>query len=121
MDVKTINNLKGSTVGVVSGYFYSKQFDQSALFSKDLSPNSQTLVKKLKYRRSPFIAINLYVMKYYDKQNDLKVHPYIINDGQLFLAFNKSTNCKAQFDKFNKSLNKLHSNGTIKKIQNKYK
>lgn len=119
--IKSINDLKGKTVGIVSGYAYSKEFDGPVSFTKDESNSSKQLIEKFVGKRVDIIAINENVFNYYKSiinVNEIMIHEYVISQDPLFLAFGKSS---PYYEKFNKSLTKLTNNGQIKLILNKYK
>jgi ABC-type amino acid transport substrate-binding protein len=125
LTIKSRNDLKGLTVGVVRGYAYHPDFDNDNSFQKDLSNTSESLIEKLNAKRYQLIAINEYVAKFLISEKNwskYKVHPYLISDAPLYTGFAKSsTNAMTLFPRFNKALTELTKKGDLAQIRKKYR
>lgn len=123
--IREFNDLKDKKIGIVRGYAYSSQFDQSTIFSRDISSSSKMMVDKLNANRMETIAINEYVAKFIIGRNqwaEYKVHPFVITLEPLYTAFSKkSVRAGIYFKRYSESMKELEKSGEINKIRNKYR
>ncbi len=125
LNIKSIQDLQGLTVGIVRGYAYHPDFDKSTIYTKDISTSTNQSLEKLKADRFSLVATNEYVARFYigsKEWKEYKVHPYIITEDPLYTAYAiNSSNAMGWFDLYNKTAIDLQKKGELDKIRNKYK
>lgn len=124
-DVKTINDLKGKTVGTVTEYSYGKEFDAYKGYVKEESKDQETMFKKLANNRINMAITNelvgFYMLKDLGIKNVRKLS-YVADDQPLYIGVSKkSANATELHALLNKGLNDLKKSGELAKIRNSYK
>ncbi len=124
-DIKTIGDLKGKTIGIVTEYFYGKEFDEYNGYTKEESKDQETLFKKLANNRVSLVITNELVGYYMLKSmnvNNVRKLSYIADNQALNIGVSKkSVNSVELLKLLNKGLNDLKKSGELTKIRNNYK
>ncbi len=124
---KSLQDLKGKSVGVVSGYVNTDEFDKADYITKEESPDDASNLTNLAKARID-LAIVDFVVADYLLNNDIKEHSSKIEQIQpplefkpLYIAFSKkSKNVEAKVKAFNEGLKKIKEDGTLDKILEKH-
>jgi ABC-type amino acid transport substrate-binding protein len=121
----SLKDLKGYTVGVVTDYINTAEFDAATHFKKEAVVDDETNIRKLYAKRVDFIFIDKYVAldiirtKYpeYEKEFEfieLEVKP-------LYIVFSKkAAGVQAKLNDFNAGLAAITKDGTVKAILAKH-
>lgn len=123
-DIKTIDDLKGQTVGVVLGNSYGKAFDSATHFTKDGAADQETMMKKFISGRSKLIITSEEVGQYLLKKLGGKgrVLSLEVSKEQYYVGISKSSaNGKTLFEKMSQAFADLEKSGELDKIRSKYK
>ena len=110
----------------VQNFKYNEKFQKDKRLIKDNSADIATMYNKLlKGQIDTFIA-NEYTANYFFKMNGIKGQIikqklyFEVKDSDARMAFSRKNNLDEYIDIFNKNINKMISEGTIDKIDNKY-
>jgi len=123
-DISTINDLSGMTVGLGQGYVISKEFDEATNFRKDLLTTQEnvyeTLLKKVVTGRNDAAVIDISVASRIIKK--LKIENEVtVSQLQYPKATHVGFAKKSPFlPLYEKGLKVIHSNGTYKRIIEKW-
>ncbi len=123
-DIKSLDDLKGQTVGVVLGNSYGKSFDSATHFTKDGAADQDTMMKKFISGRSKLVITSEEVGQYQLKNLGGKgrVLSLKVAKEQYYVGISKaSANGKALFDKMAQAFAELEKSGELNKIRAKYK
>ncbi len=117
-DFNSLDDLKGNSIGCVSGYAYSPEFDKSTSLKKDTCKNNILLIKKLVAKRVDVIIIDLNNLSYLSKKqgvyDQIRILPKLIREVPRYVAFPKQQKEKSEI--FKKGLEEIKANGTYDKI-----
>ena len=116
-------SLKGLKVGVMRGYSYGRDFDQSRLFVRDEADSHASNFRKLVSKRIDVYPCDELVGRYVAKESNLMSElqilptPLKVMDGHIGFAKGKH---QETIKKINKVLAEMHRKGEIEKIINQY-
>jgi polar amino acid transport system substrate-binding protein len=126
-DFKNINDLRGKTVGVIRDYAYSNEFDYSSVYTKEVSDDYITNLRKLLANRIDMTLEDEIVAKAIIVKNsstfsgkiDFVKTPLVINPLHILIS---KTNPRSQelIRAFNEGLALIKQNGQYKTIMAKY-
>lgn len=131
-DFNKMEDLKGKRIGVNSGFYISKNFEdhaKSKYFILEESENIDKNIKLLVNNRIDLFMSNEYVLKTYIEENNLESSLVKVKNGLLqevsgaYLVFSKNRQLEDKeiiIEKINKALEELRKNGTIERIEKKY-
>ncbi|BDU50607.1 substrate-binding periplasmic protein [Haliovirga abyssi] len=119
----TLKDLKGYKIGVVSGYFYTEEFEKSNLKKIKVSM-AKNLIKIYKAGIVDVIAVENRVFKYYMrglKNNRYKNKIGELSTNSLHLLFTKKNKDSEKMVKdFNAGLKKIRKNGKFDEILKRF-
>jgi len=120
----TLNDLKGLKIGVINGYTYGEEFDESQLFIIDKGSNShKSNFKKLlfgiidTYPCDKLVGINVALENKYMSEFKILPNPLKIMNGHI--GFTKGQHQKV-IKKINAIIVEMHQKGEIDTIINQY-
>ncbi len=119
----TLNDLKGQKIGVMRGYTYGADFDNSTLFYKDVADSHEGNIKKLMFERIDMYPcdklVGIYVARKIGMISELKIlsNPLKIMYGHI--GFTKNTH-QDIIQKINIVIQEMKKNGDIDQIINQY-
>ncbi len=119
-----------SKVGVLRGAFYGEEFAKQVRQSNDFAAKFEVAnstyvnVGKLKKNRiSGFLNDKYnasYIIKSRLSEKDYKIHPLVINSGDVYIALSKKSVSEELKKRLQVALNTVLENGTIDEILTKY-
>lgn len=121
-------DLCGKRIGIITGYTYPVKFIEDNSIIKEGNSKLEPLLEKLLMRQIDAILINQYIGEYFirvhklDKKIDIS--SFILEAEEKFdarMGFSKTRNLKHYLDIFNKELQTIATDGTLEKIELKYK
>lgn len=127
--VKSMEDLKGLTVGINDQYSYGDQFDAfKSQLQLDSSLNEELLIQKLIHkspRRIDVAAASEEAFKFLNQRRGLQdefEEIYTISENKAYVAFTKAKDpeIKEVSESFGKAILQMKKEGTIKKITAKY-
>jgi len=120
---KTLRDLAPYTIGIVSGYINTDEFDAATWLKKDPAVDDETNIRKLMGKRLDLIFIDRYVGEYLieTKFPELKGKLVFIEPGlevkPLYIVFSrKAKDYETKLKAFNTGLAKLKATGKIEAI-----
>lgn len=120
IEIKSLEDLRGKTVGVYRGSSYGKTFDDDNLIIKDAVSSNDILLRKQALGRTQVIILDELVAKFWCKQlnmeNKFKILPYIVTTNPTYVAFSKVKEKKTKkswSQKFSKILREMKCDGFI--------
>lgn len=123
---KTLQDLKGYRIGVVSGYINTAEFDAAAFLTKDEAVDDETNLRKLIFKRIDLIFIDRYVGEYLVRTSfpeavgQLEFMEPALEVKPLYIVFSKKAPGVTQKIKdFNQGLALITADGTVAKIMEK--
>ncbi len=123
--IKTINDLKSLTVGVVRGYSYGELFDNDKSIKRDESNNLKTMMIKLKNGRfNVALSDELSAIAMMRELGISNIHEtdLVFSIDPQYIGFSKtSVNGKIGLEKMGNALKVMKKNGEIENIINNYK
>ncbi|MGE4519954.1 MAG: substrate-binding periplasmic protein [Desulfobacteraceae bacterium] len=123
IEIKSLGDLKGKSIGVQSGYSYGDEFDNYPGLMKDFSFSQELLLKKLDAERTDFVIGNEAVTLYLNKKLGLKPVEvfYVVSQDPLYIGFSKvHRESGVLLEKFSTILSDMKKEGTIDRIIEKY-
>jgi polar amino acid transport system substrate-binding protein len=123
LQYKGLKNLKGLKIGVMRGYSYGSEFDNSTFFEKDPSNSHIANFKKLLYGRFDAYPCDKLVGIYVARQNNMMSEfkilptPLTVMDGHI--GFTKGRH-QDIIKKINIELKAMQTHGGIDKLINQY-
>ncbi|AGW14414.1 substrate-binding periplasmic protein [Megalodesulfovibrio gigas] len=97
--VSSFAHLQGALVGVIKGYATTATFATSALFARDESPNTMTMLRKCLAGRLDYMVIDRksidHLCAIIPEVAMLPRQPYVVNESPYFIAFSKAHGDKA--------------------------
>lgn len=125
--IESLDDLKGKSVGVLTGYTYYPEFDKNCSFNRDFSVKEEIMFNKLLKGQVDVIILNSYSSEYFIKkiglENLIKAENYKhieLNSSDVKLGYSKIKDNKEAIELFDKKYPELEKDGTIKKITEKY-
>ncbi len=118
--VNSLEDLKGKTVGVVDGYAYGDDFDNSDIFTKDAATDNDSVLKKQANGRTDAAVINELVLETVTPSLGLtdafEIQNYVVSEGKMYAGFSKAKGeHSAKWAKtFGEHLKALRAEGKIK-------
>ena len=92
-------DLQGALVGVIKGYATTAAFATSALFARDESPNTMTMLRKCLAGRLDYMVIDRksidHLHAIVPEAAMLPRQPYVVNEAPYFIAFSRVHDDKA--------------------------
>ncbi|MDY0362418.1 MAG: transporter substrate-binding domain-containing protein [Desulforegulaceae bacterium] len=121
--IDSLDDLKGKTIGLQSGYSYGDEFDHYSGLLKDFSFSQELMLKKFHAKRTELIIGNEAVILYLNKK--LNFEPvkvlYAVSEDPLYIGFSKvHPDGKELFEKFSKALAEMKKEGIIDALIKKY-
>ncbi|MBU0651038.1 transporter substrate-binding domain-containing protein [bacterium] len=118
-----LEDLKGLKIGVMPGYAYGKDFDESSLFVREEADSHLANIKKLvlgqidAYVCDKLVGLNVALKN--NLMSELKIlsSPLKVMDG--YIGFTKDKHQEV-INKINEALKEMNKNGDIEKMINKY-
>jgi len=121
---KSLDDLKNELVGVIFGYSYGKEFDESTTLRMDRSYDNDLLLKKLNLGRYRLIASDENVINHVARQAGQPELETVLNlkDNPKFLGFSKAIGQRGKdlAKRFSQAIHDLQQVGTLDKIRKKY-
>jgi len=123
--ISKVSDLKGLSVGVISGYTYGREFDGFDQMNKEVCENPDNLLDKLIAGRMDVAVINDFVFRDLRREKDntagLKVL-CTISAEPLYVAFSKARgpHLETVSKRFGDSLHEMKTDGTYRAILEKY-
>ncbi len=124
---KTLEDLKGKTVGVIRGFTYPTVFSDNAAIIKSEAPDTVSLINMLLSKRFDAIIVNSIVGRFdltsTGKIADVKQAPYELSSPDAkgtVMGFSKVKKLEGLRDAFDKELKKMLADGTVTRIEKKY-
>ncbi|MBF0224251.1 MAG: transporter substrate-binding domain-containing protein [Desulfobacterales bacterium] len=119
----TLSDLKKYSIGHVTGYAYTDEFDSAEYLNKQDVIDNNLLVQILVKGRTDLIIGDLNTLSYFAKANgmyeQIRFLPKILKEVPRYIAFPKEK--KQQSELFEKGLNAIKASGTYDKIIKKWK
>ncbi|MDO6354069.1 methyl-accepting chemotaxis protein [Caloramator sp. CAR-1] len=122
------SDLRGKRIGIITSYTYPNKFIKDNAIMKEGNSKLEPLLEKLFIRQIDAILINQYIGEYFIKvhsiDDKIDVSSYVLEAEEKFdarMGFSKAKNLKHYVDIFNNELQKITTDGTLEKIQLKYK
>ena len=120
-DIKSNDDLKGQTVGIVQGNSYGDAFDKSTHFTKDAVSSTDVMVKKFQGGRIKLFVEAEEVGNYVLKKNNVagyRVMSHVVVTEKSFVGVSKkSPRAQELFTKINAALADLEKSGELAKIK----
>ncbi len=126
LKIRSLDDLKGKSVGVIDGHKYGPEFDNYQGLKKFLCKNKEELISMLDRERvdvildseAPFNFMTI-EMKIQDKFETL----YLVQENPIYLAFSKKMGQKGEdlAKKFGEQLKKMKADGSYETILKKYR
>lgn len=119
----TLEDLKGLKVGVMRGYTYGTDFDNSTLFSREAANSHKLNFIKLVYGRidvypcDQLVGIHVAMKNNLMSELQILTTPLKVMDG--YIGFTKGKHSDI-IGKINKIIREMHQNGEIEEIFNLY-
>lgn len=125
VEVNSLEDLRGLTVGVVSGYVYGHGFEELDGLKKEYSNSNDLLLKKLFNFRVDVIIGNRDVLRYLTREQDRSAHirfVYEVGRQPLYLFFSKAFGMEAKraAERFSEAIREMRRDGTVDRILRKY-
>lgn len=124
VDIRSLEDLEGLVIGVVSGFTYGSAFDVQDDLIKEESTDDFTNVRKLLLGRSDVIvggnATLDYVADELNAQDKLRVLPTPLVERDRYIAFHRSPRGDDQARRMQAALDRMHSSGRILEIVKKH-
>jgi len=123
----TLPGFKGLRIGTISGYLYSKEFDEASFLQKDSgATNMIANLKKLKLGRLDLIIGDVKTIKYYINKDfnptDFEFLPQAVNSKSMHIIIRKEhLDAEKIISDFNRALKEIKIDGTHEKILSSYK
>lgn len=126
---KTLRDLSPYIIGVVRGYVNTPEFDKADYLKKEVSNSDIMNLKKLLRGRIDLIVIDKYIALYNLKNspsiegdvNSIRFLSPPLDEKPLYIMFSKSVpNFETKVKSFNRGLNEIKTDGTLKSILTKY-
>lgn len=124
-DIKNLDDLKGKTVGIMSGYSYG-EFDNYKDAIKEEAFSQKILLNKLKGNRYQLVVNNelvtFFMLKSLDiEKSEFRELSYVIGNDPLFIGFSKASPAGENFfNLISGALKQMESSGQLAQIRNKY-
>ncbi len=122
-DFSSFEKMSGLKVGVIDGYSYYPEFNNAKGLVKVKLPKPELCLNMLLLDRIDFcidsklVTLDLINKKLPGKLKEFEIHEPAANKQPLFITLSKRTeNAKKIIAKFNKALQKMKQDGTIKRI-----
>ncbi|MBU0651171.1 transporter substrate-binding domain-containing protein [bacterium] len=116
-------DLKGLRIGIMPGYTYGTEFDESELFVKEESETHLANMKKLVMGRiDAFVCDKLVGLSVAIKNNlmsELKILPSPLRIMDGYIGFTKGK-CQKEIEKLDEVINQMHKAGEIDKMIDDY-
>lgn len=127
IEINSMEDMKGKTVGIYLGSSYGEEFDKADQIVKDLATTNESLLRKQAAKRTDFVIIDERVAKYWCKQigmeDRFRILNYIVTEKKTYVAFSKATekvNEKDLASRFSAVLKEMKAEGFIEKVNAKY-
>ena len=128
MHFNSYSDLKGKRIGFISGYTYPEKFLKDPSIIKESNSKIESLFEKLNTGQIDSILINDYIGNYFIKLNKLNdkisISSFVLEADEKFdarMGFSKKRSLQKYIDLFNKELKSMSDEGTLAKIESKYK
>lgn len=121
----SLNDVKGKTVGIVRGYTFTPEFDQSPAIKKDQSDNLPAALRKLLAGRVDFVLDDQRVIAYELKKmggqaGDAEALTPPLQVSKLFVLISKkAAGSDKKLGDFNRGLDIIKKNGTYARLMGK--
>lgn len=122
-DIKALEDLDKLRVGVVRGYFYSKDFGHSNFINKLEAVSDEINIKLLIHDRIDLIVIDSHVLQHYVNTaypsfaGQYQIHAPVISDDSVHLAISKAIpNTQQLYQEFEQGLALMKAQGRVKAI-----
>ena len=123
VDFNTLDDLKNLKIGLLRGYTYGEEFDNSTIFKKDITDSHIANFKKLAFGRIDLYPcdklVGIYLAKKNNLMSELEILPTPLKVMDGYIGFTKGRHQKI-IDTINTIVIKMHQNGDIEKIINNY-
>lgn len=124
LSVTKLDDLEGTSVGVVRGYSYDPEFDTNQEINKDESNDDMMMLRKLAGGRTEFAAASDEgAAQFLSIQLGIQLETiYVLNETPNYIAFSKTLGEKGKVlaEQFGKTLRQLKEEGVIENIRNTY-
>ena len=126
LQVKSIQDLEGKTVGMVRDNFYGDLFDKNQKIVRDESSSQAMVFDKLLAERDDvlitFELVGLFLVKEKQIGEQVKMLDFIIDDQPTYVGFSKAKGAQAEAlaKQLSDVLKELQQEGVIDAIRNKY-
>ena len=129
IQIKSLSDLNGRSVGTVKGYSYGKAFDEFKNFKrKEEAISNEQLLDILAASQPARIDVAVmndqvfrYLLKNRKDKDDFAISDFVINEEPFYLGFSKANNDgKKLMEKFDGVLERLRKKGRIAKIIKNY-
>lgn len=125
VEVKSLEDLRDLSIGVIREYSYGHEFDSMTGLTKVVTNSNPQLLKMLLNQRMDVILGNKVVMKYLAKEMDkLSSFKFLYEIGSepLYLFFSRVRGEEAEIlaRDFGETIRAMHEDGTFKAIEDRY-
>lgn len=125
VEVNSLEDLRGLTVGVVREYAYGHDFDSMFALNKVEAPSNPQLLKMLLSQRMDVAIMNKAVARFLAKKMGKLAHIkfiYAVNSEPLYLLFSRARGFEASqmAKEFSNTLKGMRKDGTYEVIQERY-
>jgi len=127
IEINSMEDLKGKTVGVYLGSSYGEEFDAAGHIVKDPATTNESLLRKQAAKRTDLAIIDERVAKYWCKkigmEDRFKILSFTVTENPTYVAFSKAIQKKNGQDlagRFSAVLKEMKDEGYIEEINQKY-
>ena len=123
----TLEDLENYTIGIISGFTYSDNFDSADYLTKDKSPDLKTAFEKLFRGRIDIVvstyytSINTLENEFASQKDKISELSPALKEDPLYVIFSKNAaNGENIRNRFNEGLSKIKEDGTFDSIMSRY-
>ncbi|SDK90402.1 polar amino acid transport system substrate-binding protein [Maridesulfovibrio ferrireducens] len=113
-----ISSLKGKKIGIIKGYTYGEEFDQSNLFTKEEVSLLKLNFLKLKIKRLDLViaykVVALYTLEKMNLTDQFSYSPNPVRHAAMYLAFSQKPGNGRLAKKFSRALQKIKNTKEVK-------
>lgn len=124
-EIKSMNDLKGLSIGTVRENSYGAEFDSATSFTTDPVTNQEMLLQKLITGRNTIIITTEEVGWHHinkQKVKGFRSFPFVVSTNEYHIAISKkSPNGKELFQMINKAFTEAEQSGELAQIRKQYK
>ena len=127
IEINSMEDMKGKTVGVYLGSSYGREFDAAGQILKEPATTNESLLRKQAANRTDFAIIDERMAKYWCKkigmEDRFRILSFTVTENPTYIGFSEAKekmHGKCIAERFSAVLKEMKNEGYIEKINKKY-